>query len=110
MQVFGAHKNIIINIEHPIVNATTQVLVVSLPAALTASAESSASAAAADNVVASGSGPRKEMSNSSGMNSMKIFSLKASDKIVSMSVWTFEIGAPMEVTSSLVFNISHPCP
>ena len=42
MQVFGAHKNIIINIEHPIVNATTQVLVVSLPAALTASADKNA--------------------------------------------------------------------
>jgi hypothetical protein len=71
--------------------------------------ESSSSAAAADNVIASGSGPRKEVSNSSGMNSMKMFSLKVSDKIASMSVWTFEIGTPMEVTSSLVFNISHPC-
>ena len=107
MQGFGAHKNISVNIEHPIDNTTTQVLIVSLPEL--SLDESSSSAAAADNVIASGSGPRKEVSNSSGMNSMKMFSLKASDKIASMSVWTFEIGTPMEVTSSLVFNISHPC-
>jgi hypothetical protein len=102
MQVFGAHTNISINIEHTIHNATTQVLVVSL-------SDLSALAVAVDNVKASGSGPRNEVSNSSGMNSTKMFSLKASDKTVSMSVWTFEIGTPMEVTSSLVFNISHPC-
>ncbi len=81
----GAHKNISINIEQPIDNATTHVLIVALPE-LSASAEPSASAADADNVIASGLGPRKKVSNSSGMNSMKIFSLKASDKTVIMSL------------------------
>ncbi len=44
-----------------------------------------ASSASADNTNASGSGPRYDVAESSGMNSKKMFSLKASDKIVSMS-------------------------
>jgi hypothetical protein len=68
-----------------------------------------ASSASDDNIKASGSGPRYEAVNSSGMNSKKISSLKASDNNLSTSVWTFVFGTPMEVTSSLVFNIAHTC-
>jgi hypothetical protein len=91
-----------INIEHPMDNATTQVLTTSLPPLI-------ASAFDADNVRASGSGPRNEVSNSSGIIYTKELSLKAPDNTESMSEWTFEIGAPMELTSSFVFNIAQPC-
>lgn len=72
------HTNISINAEHPMDNATTKVFDTSLLPLI-------ATAIAADKVGASGSGPRNETSNSSGMKSAKMFTLNASDNTFSMS-------------------------
>ena len=82
----------------PIENTTTKALDVAF---------SALSALPVSIIKASGSGPRYDVVTSSGMNSTKILSWKASDRSVRISRWTSGIDTPTEVTSSLLVSIAH---